>query len=46
LNANRLGEFFFDNVHQLATKAVKEFEKPALEKQAICFGKNDGGVGA
>ncbi len=39
LNANRFGEFFFDNVHQLATKAVKEFEKPALERQAIASGR-------
>jgi hypothetical protein len=39
LNCNRFGEYFFDNSHQLAIKAVKAFEKPAIEKQAIASGR-------
>jgi hypothetical protein len=39
LNSNRFGEYFFDDVHQLATKAVKEEGKASLEQLAITTGK-------
>jgi hypothetical protein len=39
LNCNRFGQFFFDNVPQLATKAIKAFERPNLEQQAAITGK-------
>jgi hypothetical protein len=39
LNGNRFGQFFFDNVPQLATEAIKAFEKPNLEQQAAAMGK-------
>jgi hypothetical protein len=39
LNGNRFGEYFFDNLPQLAIKAVKEYEKPNLEQQALTTGR-------
>ncbi len=39
LNSNRFGQYSFDNLLQLAIKAVKEFEKPNLEQQAIAPGR-------
>jgi hypothetical protein len=39
LNGNRFGQYFFDNLPQLAIKAVKEFEKPNLEQQALASGR-------
>jgi hypothetical protein len=39
LNGNRFGEYFFDDVHQLATKAVREEGKASLEQRAITTGK-------
>jgi hypothetical protein len=39
LNGNRFGQYFFDNLAQLATKAVKEYEKPNLEQQALASGR-------
>jgi hypothetical protein len=39
LNGNRFGQYFFDNNLQIATKAVKAFEKPNLEQQAMATGR-------
>jgi hypothetical protein len=39
LNGNRFGQYFFDNNLQIATKAVKAFEKPNLEQQAMASGR-------
>jgi hypothetical protein len=39
LNGNRFGQYFFDNLPQLATKVVRDFEKPNLEQQAITTGR-------
>ncbi len=39
LNCNRFGENFFDDVHQIATKAVREEGKASLEQKAITTGK-------
>jgi hypothetical protein len=39
LNGNRFGEYFFDDVHQLATEAVKKEGKALLEQKAITTGR-------
>jgi hypothetical protein len=39
LKGNRFGQYFFDNFHELAVKAIKEFEKPNMEQQAAATGR-------
>jgi hypothetical protein len=39
LKGNRFGQYFFDNYHELAVKAIKEFERPNLEQQAAAYGR-------